>query len=620
MFAMNVTVAKSNHSFNCKSWIDNRQVEPYIELLGIKFDENLDHVMTQLNSLITKAPKEDIELNFHLKFAKSLIYYQMNEKEKAKILCEELIYNPHLYYCEHTVGVVSIYTTILRGDNRYYHLLKALVYIQENLKGYPAEYLYNTLANIYYHLEQYSLAILNFKHLLGFINHKVGKTASINNNIGLAYKHLKDKHNAKFHFKLALDLWKTKPFKEIENKNDYYQFKEIIENNLLALDSNLKENDMIFYQSLKQRYSRYLNDEKLNIFIDNRLLLDLAQQAFRIGNNEEADLFLEHVKKNIEDGKYILIEDKANYEFLSLQNLIIKGDNKGAIIQSDKYKLVSEELENERRELYTKTFPVDHKWKTESLIEKEKAIKFEVKIKVLMYLLVSILIAFLLIVIFGYVNHKKMHLQIYQQKRQIEKSLTNTEMLLKEVHHRVKNNLQLVTSIAYIEYEKNNEQFDFVNFENRIISLSLIHSLLYTTEHISSVSTDIYLKDLMFNLHSTSLDGFKYELDIQDVHVSLETIIIFGLLINELVTNTIKHCIPKEREEKRIAISFYNKADQWCLNYKDNGVVFNTNEHSDMNLGDSLITLLIQNLRGQYQIKYNTGYELSIHFNNLQII
>lgn len=620
MFVMNVVAAKSMHSFNCKSWMNKRKVRPYIELLGVKFDKNLNNVIVQLDTFIARAPKQDVELNFHLKFAKTLVYFRMNEMEKARAFCEELIYNPDLYYCEHMVGVITIYSSILRGNNRYDHLLKALVYIQKKLKAYPAEYLYNSLANIYYHLEQYSLAILNFKHLLGFINHKIGKTASINNNIGLAYTHLKDKHNAKFHFELALELWNTKPLKEIENESDFYQFKEVIQNNLLALESNHTEIDLVLFNSLKERYTKFLNDEKLQRYIDNRLLLDLAKQAFLIGNNKEADLYLVQVDKNIRSGKYILTEDKANYEFLCLQNLIIKGDSKGAITQSKKYKLANEEFEDEKRALYTKTFPADHKWKTELLIEKEKVIKFEVKIKILMYLLISILIAFLLIVCFGYVNHKKMHLQIAQQKKQIEKSLANTEMLLKEVHHRVKNNLQLVTSIAYIEYEKNNEQFDFLNFENRIISLSLIHSLLYTTEHISSVSTHTYLKDLMLNLHNTSFEGFDYELDIQDVHVSLETIIIFGLLINELVTNTIKHCIPKEGNEKLIAISFDNKTDHWCLNYKDNGVVFNTNDGSDINLGDSLITLLIQNLRGQYQIMYTNGYELNIHFNNLQTI
>ena len=588
-----------------------------MEDIGVEHTRNHSVLFQRLENKL--AHTKDRNTRFLVTVAYVKVLFAHKCYDEIKEICTPLIYDPKSLSCNHFRLLLRLYFSSLKGDNRYVEIIHVLDFILNNKPDYPREYIYNELANTYYHIGQYNLAIVNFTHLLEIVKGRPDFIASLHNNIGLAYANINDKVNAKRYFEKAQVLWKAEPVKIKAKIGEvgYSQFTELIKKNIMGLDS--VQNDRLTYESLKKEYQDFSMDKKfLKYRVNIDMFLSLAEHAYKLGNYEEGNQYLNLVEQRIKNGEHLSVEDQSRYMFLRLQNRIINKDTDGAIEQSYVFKKVNTALEKSKTDLYIKTSPLDNEWKTKLLTEREKALKAEKQFKLVLYLLVSVLIVFLVLIYKGYTSQKKSRTQIAEQKKQLERALRNTEMLLKEVHHRVKNNLQLVTSIAYIEYEKNGEQFDFSGFENRIISLSLIHRLLYSTEDISDISFDVYMKDLMFNLQNTSLGEFNYHLEIEPVHLPLENAITFGLLINELVTNTLKHCIPQSGEQKHISISFLKSKDQWRLHYKDNGTVFKTTESNHFNLGDSLIELLIHKLRGKHEVKFDNGYNLNIYLKQIQ--
>lgn len=590
-----------------------------LKSVDLEFIENKDLLLEQLNNKLNQTPSNELTQRFLIDYAKARILFSDKNHKKSNEICRKLIYDSSSLSCSHFYSLLQMYFSSILGEDRYSQIVDVLDFLRKNKPDIPKEYIYGHLGNTYYHLGLYSLAIVNFKHAIELEKYDIGTKAGLHNNIGLAYANINNKVLANSHFEKALALWNKKPEEERIAAHVYAQFKDVIKNNILSLDVDSVQDDHLIYSALKKEYLMLSQDEKLSILnINIPFLLDMAELAFKVKNYSDGNTYINQIDKKLSSGDRLGIENESRYEFLCLLRRILNKDIDGAIEQSNRYKKAIQVFQERRKELYLKTNPIDNEWKTKVLTEREKALTAERQFKVVLYLLLSILIVFLVLIYKGYTSQKQSRKQIAYQKKQLEKALKNTEMLLKEVHHRVKNNLQLVTSIAYIEYEKNDENFDFQGFENRIISLSLIHRLLYSTDDISDISFDVYLKDLMLNLENTSLGEFNYNLKIEPVHLPLEHAITFGLLINELVTNTIKHCIPESGDKKHISISFLKKEEQWCLHYKDNGSVFKTSENNHFNLGDSLIELLIHKLRGKHDFTFDNGYNLHIYLKHIQ--
>ena len=137
------------------------------------------------------------------------------------------------------------------------------------------------------------------------------------------------------------------------------------------------------------------------------------------------------------------------------------------------------------------------------------------------------------------------------QLTQINKELSirnqEKEILLKEVHHRVKNNMQIITSLLSLQSfnitDKNTKKL-FRNSQHRINSMALIHEMLYQSENLSKINYSQYLKQLIDNLIS-SFKGNKHsisiDLDVPDMYLNIDTAIPLGILINEILTNSLKY-------------------------------------------------------------------------------
>jgi two-component sensor histidine kinase len=208
---------------------------------------------------------------------------------------------------------------------------------------------------------------------------------------------------------------------------------------------------------------------------------------------------------------------------------------------------------------------------------------------------------------------------------EIVDSLKEKEVLLKEIHHRVKNNLQIISSIL-------NLQSAFVSDENtlgilhesrnRIRSVAIIHETLYKSEVFSSINFSDYIEDLCKNLiASYQISGnVKLELDIEPVHMILDQAIPCGLLINEIITNSLKYAW-KERQEGIIKVSLCQKDQTVELSVSDNGSGL-PGDFSNMNtetLGLQLIATLTEQLEGSLEVSNKNGTKYLLKFDNIRV-
>jgi PAS domain S-box-containing protein len=206
----------------------------------------------------------------------------------------------------------------------------------------------------------------------------------------------------------------------------------------------------------------------------------------------------------------------------------------------------------------------------------------------------------------------------------LKNSLVQKDLLLKEVHHRVKNNLQVISSLFSLQsqYMKNAEVLEFlVDAQNRVLSMALIHEQLYQSEDLSKIAFPDYLRTLVNHLlASQSLDCKLITIDwqVEEIDLDLDRAIPCGLLLNELVSNVLKHAFQKPRSESRkITINFsVHQAKNYYLSVADNGDGFpnGLNLEKIPTLGLRLVKALTRQLRGQIKITQDHGVVVSILF------
>jgi PAS domain S-box-containing protein len=206
-----------------------------------------------------------------------------------------------------------------------------------------------------------------------------------------------------------------------------------------------------------------------------------------------------------------------------------------------------------------------------------------------------------------------------------EKKLLDTiyekETLIKEIHHRVKNNLQLISSIIYLKIASI-EQKDIRSFledtRQKIRSIALIHERLLQTENLDKVEMSDYLGKLVHDLQVTYFrDDLALEIktDIQMMNIGLDTAIICGLIVNELLTNSIKHAFTG-RQSGCITIDFQFKGDQHILTVSDDGIALpeNIGPGQSSSFGMQLIDVFIKQLNGSLEIGRQKGTKFLIQF------
>jgi PAS domain S-box-containing protein len=231
-------------------------------------------------------------------------------------------------------------------------------------------------------------------------------------------------------------------------------------------------------------------------------------------------------------------------------------------------------------------------------------------------------------------------IDITRAKNKIENSLEEKELLLREIHHRVKNNLQIISSLLNLQSEYIKDENDlelFKDSQSRVKSMAFIHEQLYQSSNFNSIEFSEYIHNLVtYLLYYYALDpsNIKLKIDVEDVSLDLNTSIPCGLIVNELVTNSIKHAFPAtngrgpenrkftdphgEGGEIYVELNSINE-QKYALIVADNGIGFpeDIDFENTESLGLQLVKSLVTQLDGKIKLERENGTRFEIIFNKI---
>lgn len=233
--------------------------------------------------------------------------------------------------------------------------------------------------------------------------------------------------------------------------------------------------------------------------------------------------------------------------------------------------------------------------------------------QIIIIVIASFLLLFVLVLYKNYQSNKKKNALLERQNKE-------KEFLLKEIHHRVKNNLEIVSGLLALQSAQltdANAMNVMQESQNRVQSMSMIHQKLYQGTNLSTIE----MKDYFNNLGTHVLDSFGMEkqvnltCEMQALELDVDTAIPLGLIVNELLTNALKYAFPDNRKgEVKLALEQKDK-EHLCLEVSDDGIGQNMDEKiGETGFGMRLVNLLCQQLQGKMNRMMKDGTSISFEF------
>jgi two-component sensor histidine kinase len=221
--------------------------------------------------------------------------------------------------------------------------------------------------------------------------------------------------------------------------------------------------------------------------------------------------------------------------------------------------------------------------------------------------------------------NEELQTEIGERRRaeeQIKASLREKEVLLKEIHHRVKNNLQVISSLLYLQSKSIEDEETLEMFKdgwNRIRSMALVHERLYQSRDLARIDFAEYVRNLadyLFRSYGVDSSLIKLKINVRDVSVGIDTAVPCGLILNELVSNSLKHAFPRGRAGE-IRIELRSGGEGECsLIVSDDGVGLpgDLDFRDTESLGLQLVNTLVDQLEGIIEVDRNGGTAFRITF------
>lgn len=205
-----------------------------------------------------------------------------------------------------------------------------------------------------------------------------------------------------------------------------------------------------------------------------------------------------------------------------------------------------------------------------------------------------------------------------RQEEQLKSALMERELLIKEIHHRVKNNLSIINSLLEFEGTKSGKE-QIISIQNKINSIALLHNNLYRSNTINTINFRTYCTDLIENVKKSfemPENSVKYRLDIENYYLNIETTLPCGLILTELISNSLKYAFPGRNNNIITIDSFIDEKSNCVLTYSDNGIGIKKDidwQTSD-SLGFYIIKALTMQLEGEIIKNDTSGVSFTFKF------
>lgn len=211
--------------------------------------------------------------------------------------------------------------------------------------------------------------------------------------------------------------------------------------------------------------------------------------------------------------------------------------------------------------------------------------------------------------------------EIEKNSRALEQSVFEKEVLLKEIHHRVKNNLQMVSSLLYLKsssiMDEDIKRF-FLESQGRINAITFIHEKLLQTSSFKDLETRTFLESLIQSIIQINVTEYKkinVSTEIENIILPTDVVMNLGLLVNELLSNSFEHAF-KDRSEGNFKLSFYQKDEDYYLEIKDDGSGLIRDNDPGKGIGLQLVNIFVKQINGEIDFKTSEGLLVTIKFNS----
>ena len=514
------------------------------------------------------------------------------------------------------------------------NLIKALKKYEKAGDELSVGFTYNNIGILYKQQQEYEKA-LDYYYKGIKIFKKINNTDA---KFGIAgtYSNIGNVYLAQGQYEKSLKIL-YESLKLAEEFDNSYQFAESYQ--------SIGENYMKLgkYDIALESYSKaidYCNEIKDNAGIANSHI-NIGYCYFKKGNTQKA---LSNINTGLKIAKEVgLLQWQKNaYHYLSeIHNA--QSNYKLAFENQVLFKKINDSLFNTEKDKKITQMQMQYdfdKIQDEAQqVQKEKVMKLNQetdKQRTIKYV-VMVAFAFMCILTFGiFFNLKKNQRQkaiIAEQKETVEKqneviqqSLTEKETLLREIHHRVKNNLQIISSLLNIQSQHivdENVLSSIQEGQSRVQAMSLIHQNLYQSEHLSNVDIENYLRELVVYLSEMFVGdekSIKVEVEASQIQFDIDTAIPLGLIVNELVSNAYKYAFyNKDSGKIKIKIKALNEVD-YELNVNDdgNGLPTDFDPKKSKSLGLKLVSILSRQLRGTLAFNSDNGTSFVVKFKDIK--
>ena len=499
------------------------------------------------------------------------LYVDMREFEKATLEAERAV---QLYeVTSDTVGIVRVQSRIGTLLGQFGNLAKGLQYVQEayhlgkNIKDYETySYVINDMGYNYEMQEKYDTSVLYYEEFRDY-------TMEHDMLTGLAYAH----------FNLGT----------VKNKSGLLQ--EAIAESELALEAAVNTND----QGMQAAAT----------FLKGTILADLEKydEAYQL-------------MKEVPNDDLALEEQSAlynvYYRYFKKQN-----NAQQALHYHEQWKEVTDSLKNVS--ITKAVSEVEARYESErkdaeieTLGLKDELNQSKIKGRNRWIGLLGLGLACMAFLLYRIVKQKQV---IGRQKEQLTVALADKNVLLKEIHHRVKNNLQVISSLLGLQsrYVDDDVAQDVLKVsKSRVQSMALLHQKLYSNKDLKTVNVKQYFEDLVSNLMSTyqvNEGEITFQMDVDDLLLDIDTIVPIGLITNELISNTLKHAFT-DQDGGSVSVSLKEVANNYILKVSDDGkgLPFDKLPQRSQSLGIQLIKSFADKLGGTVSVASPSGAEFII--------
>jgi two-component sensor histidine kinase len=597
----------------------NRIISIWDSVYDIGKKQQINNVLTDhsweqllLQEIYWATSRKQIKITSRLQFYLSQVYHSQKLFSKSIPLQEKLLESKQYLYPN------QVQKTLARLEKAYVqtnNLHKALAIRKQRLKMG----LSNSFYELYADFELYDLAL---KEFLAF--EKITPTTKMVDQykhyriIGNLYFELGKIDSARKYYSIGLNLSNQ----QLQNSSDNTP-KNIHLSGRASLMGSLgrcflAEGDYpkaIQYLLLDIEQSE---DDKLNMifkmihltnaYIANKDVINAKKFARRIDQllKDKEDKRMRLRATEMKSNYFTLIKRLDSALYYTKQYNILKEEQNEIIRKNQAILLLSNlEAEDRRKDLVI----------TKAKLEKERSDKKAQQI-LLWGSVIVIIMAIISLVILMISNSEKS-----RSKELIEKKNKENELLLKELHHRVKNNLQIIYSLINLQKRRIDSPAlhqSLSMVQNRIKTMSLVHQNLHENENFKEVNLEAYIKTIADYLKLLYLNEDK-EINIQftvesSIQIIMDRAITIGLLINEIVSNSMKYAF-KGRAEGLITIDVQKLHNGYQMSICDNGIGFSNELANSKSLGLYLIENLVKQLQGRYDLESHHGTTYIIYFN-----